>query len=79
MATEQDDFWSKALRTPTQVRDDNLRNRSKAAPPPARFTAPGAVCGLCDAPGMALIRMQRFDKQGTVLACGTCLQDLIAT
>jgi hypothetical protein len=73
----QDDFWDKALRTPTQVRDDNLRNRAKAAPTPAPFLKPGAACGLCGGDGLALIRMQRFDKQGTVLACAGCLRDLM--
>ena len=81
MAAKQshDDFWERALRTPSQVRDDNLKARAKAAPPLPRFTKPDAVCGLCGKDGLALIRMQRFDKQGTVLACGGCLSDLIAT
>lgn len=71
-------MWDRALRTPAQVRDENLKNRAKAAPPPARFVQPGALCGLCGKDGRALIRMQRFDKQGTVLSCGTCLSELIA-
>lgn len=70
--------WDTALRTPAQVRDDNLGARAAAAPPPAPFLKPGARCGLCGKDSHALIRMQRFDKQGTVLACGSCLSELVA-
>lgn len=69
--------WDKALRTPSQVRDDNLRSRAAAEPVPSPFLKPGAICGLCGKDGRVLARMQRFDKQGTVLACGTCLSELV--
>lgn len=42
-----------------------------------RVAPNGHVCGLCDKASAALIKMRRFDKQGTVLACGQCLRELM--
>lgn len=41
-----------------------------------RFCEPGQGCELCDKPANVLLRMQRFDKKGTLLACAACVQEL---
>lgn len=78
MVAQKADRWDALLETPAQARARNLKARAAAQPPPPVFASPGHVCGLCDKPAIALISMKRFDKQGIVQACGSCVSDLIA-
>lgn len=43
---------------------------------PFDLPAGDLVCGLCDKPALALVKMQKLSGKGTVSACRRCLADL---
>lgn len=77
MKRPQPDAYDLAFASPAELRERNLRARDAARNKPLpRFTTRERVCELCDKAKPFLVRMQKFDKSGSVQACSDCLREL---